>query len=96
MKASFEKQNISMIVKDGVKLIKNWIEHINDGHEEIIVKETAYQQTVQTAEKDRQERNKVRNRAQAQLVNNIVLQNEKANLKRARDPRDEDKLERQP
>ena len=43
------------------------------------MKETAYQQTVQTAEKHRQERNKVRNRAQDQLVNNIVLQSERTN-----------------
>ena len=48
---------------------------------------------VQAAENDRQERHNVRNRAQAQLVHKIVLQNEIANLKRARNLRDEDKLE---
>ena len=50
---------------------------------------------VPTAEKNRQERNKARNRAQAQLVKNIVLQKERVNLKRARNSRDEEKPERQ-
>ena len=58
--------------------MKSCIKHIDEDHAEMIMKKTAYQQSVKTAEKDRQERHK------AQLVHNIVVQNEKANLNRAR------------
>ena len=65
---------------------------MEDDYEAITPKETAYQQVVQAAENDRQERHNMRNRAQAQLCAQHCPLNETANLKRVRNPRNEDKL----
>ena len=44
MRDSFEVQkNVNRNVKDGVKDIVLWIEHVEIDHQEIIGKETAYQ-----------------------------------------------------
>ena len=51
------QKNVNKIAKDGVKDIVLWIEHMEEDHQEIIGKETAYQH--------REERYKVLNRAQA-------------------------------
>ena len=57
MTASIEKyKNFNKTVKDGVKYIVLWTEHIEEDHQEILGNETSYQQT---AEKDRQKRHKV-------------------------------------
>ena len=43
MRASFETQkNVNRTVKHGVKYIVPYIEHVEENHEEIIGKETAY------------------------------------------------------
>ena len=49
---------------------------------------------LQTADKGRQERHKVLTRAQAQIMTNIVLQNKRASLKKTRNPKDDDNLEK--
>ena len=60
MKAYLEIQkNFNKTVEDGIKDIVLSIEHVEENHQEIIGKETAYQQTLQIAGKDRQERHKV-------------------------------------
>ena len=87
------QKNVNMTVKDGVKDIVLWIERVELDHEEIIGKETAYQKMLQTAEEDRQERRTVLNRAHAQIMTNLVLQNERTSLKRVRNPKDDDNLE---
>ena len=69
------------------------IDQIEDDHQEIVGKETAYQQSLETAEKGREERHKMLNRAEAQILTNIVLQNERSSLKRTRSPKDDDNPE---
>ena len=70
-----------------------WIKRVGLDHEDIIRKETACQQMLQTAEADRQERHKVLNRAQAQIMTNIVLQKEKTRIKTTRNAKYDDNLE---
>ena len=67
---------------------------MEDDHQEIVGKETAYQQSLETAEKGREERHKMLNRAQAQILTNVVLQNERSSLKRTRSPKDDDNPEK--
>ena len=94
MRDPFEIQkNVNKTVKDGVKDIVLWIEQVEKDHPEIIEKKTAYQQMLQTTEKDRQERHKLLNRTQAQIMTKIVIQNERANLKRTRNLKDDDNLD---
>ena len=83
-------KNVNKTVMEGVKDIVLWIEHVEEDQQVIIVKETAYQQMPQTAEKDGQERHNI---AQAQIMTNIVLQNERASLKRTRYQKNDDNLE---
>ena len=54
---------------------------MENDHQEI-GEESAYQQSLETAKKGREERHKMLNRAQAQILTNVGLQNERSSLKR--------------
>ena len=94
MSESLERQkNVNKTVKDGVKDIVIWIEREEEDHQEIVGKETVYKQKLQTGVRDRQE-DKVLNRAQAQIMTDIVLESERTSLKSTSNPKDDDKLEK--
>ena len=91
MKKSFGTQkNVNRTVKDEVKYLLIWIYQMQDDHYEIVAKETAYQQSLETAEKGREKRHKMLNRAQARILTNIVLLNERSSLKRTRSLNNDD------
>ena len=88
MSDSFEvRKNINRTVKDGLDQTRRDRSRRNNRQE------TVYQQMLQIAEEDRQERRKVLNRARAQIMTNIVIQNEKTSLKRTCNPKDDGNLE---